>query len=187
MTWNKFYKKEVFDKSSIRFNENVVHIEDLVLNYEMFLYCSNIKTIPMTGYKYVRYPDSTTGRYTPSFENSISVLNGLYSKLCERAGFSEDKITQILLKRKYSETYICVINLFRHDSRLTFREKIRHVKVLLNDSEFVKSKTIEGINEKKMNLRIFEFFVKMRSAFLLSISYTILFHMRSVYIYLKRL
>lgn len=186
VNWNKLYKKDVFDKSGIRFKKDIVHVEDAVLNYEMFLYCRSIKTIPMTGYKYIKHPDSTTGRYTPSFEKSFSILNGLYREIFKKAGYSEDKISQILLWKKYTQTYIFVINLFRYDCPLSFTEKVKHVKELLDDKDFVKSKTIEGINENKVNLRIFEFFIKMRSAVLLSIGYSALFLMKRAYLHIKK-
>ena len=186
MTWNKFYKAEVLNKSGIRFHEDIVHIEDIVFNYEMFLYCRSIKTIPMTGYRYIRYSDSTTGRFTPSFEKSFGVLRCLYREICKLAGYSDDKTNQILLRRKYSETYIFIINLFRRDCPICFKDKVKHVKLLLNDKEFINSRRIVSKNEKRVNLRIFDFFLKMRSPLLLSVGYSVLFRMKSVYVYLKR-
>lgn len=179
VAWNKFYRADVFSNSGIRFHEDVVHIEDVVLNYEMYLYCRRIKTIPMTGYKYIRYSDSTTGRYTPSFEKSFGVLGTLYIEICKLAGYSENKIKQILLRRKYTETYICVINLFRLDCPLPFGRKVKEVESLLNNNEFNSSKSIVDTQENKLNLKIFNFFVKMQSPLLMSVGYTILFRIKA--------
>jgi glycosyltransferase involved in cell wall biosynthesis len=186
MNWNKLYNADVFRESGIRFHEDIVHIEDAVLNYELFLYCHRIITIPMTGYKYIRYSDSTTGRYTPSFEKSFGVYRKLYVKLCKLAGYSEDKIKQILLRKMYIETYIFVINLFRLDCPLFFGEKVRKVESLLNNHEFICSKRIVDIQENKLNLKIFNFFVKMQSPLLMSIGYTILFRVKGCLDLLKK-
>jgi hypothetical protein len=133
----------------------------------------------MTGYKYIRYSDSTTGRYTPSFEKSFGVLGTLYIEICKLAGYSENKIKQILLRRKYIETYICVINLFRLDCPLPFGRKVKEVESLLNNNEFNSSKSIVDTQENKLNLKIFNFFVKMQSPLLMSVGYTILFRIKA--------
>lgn len=187
MNWNKFYNADVFKKSGIRFHENIVHIEDIVLNYEMYLYCHRIKTIPMTGYTYIRYSDSTTGRFTPSFEKSFNVLRERYRAICKLAGYSDNKIQQILMKRKYAETYIFVINLFRLDCPFSFAKKVKEVQSLLNNNEFLCSKNIVERHEHKLNLKIFDFFVMMRSPLLMSIGYTILFRVKAGRAYLKNL
>ena len=185
MNWNKFYRTDVFRKSGIRFHEDIVHIEDIVLNYEMYLYCRRIKTIPMTGYKYIRYSDSTTGRYTPSFEKSFDILRERYREICKLAGYSDDKIQQIIMTRKYSDTYILIINLFRPDCSYSFAEKVKYVEKLLNDKEFIRSKVLQDRHTHKINLKIFRFLVMTRSPFCLSVCYTILFQIREVYLNLR--
>ena len=186
VVWNKFYKAEILAKSDIRFHEDIVHIEDLVYNYELLIHCSNIKTITMTGYKYIRRNDSTTGRYTPYFENSLRLLGDLHSKICKMAGYSENKINQILTKKQYVNTYICVINLFRPDCPISFGEKVKHLELLLNDKDFIRSRALPNRTEHKMNLRIFDFFVMLGSPLCMSVGYTILFKNRELYLYLKK-
>ena len=186
MVWNKFYKTDILAKSDIRFHEDIVHIEDLVYNYELLIHCSNVKTITMTGYKYIRRNDSTTGRFTPNFENSLRLLGDLHSKICKMAGYSEYKISQIMTKKQYVNTYNCVINLFRPDCPISFGEKVKHLELLLNDKDFKRSRALPNRTEHKMNLRIFDFFVMLGSPLCMSVGYTIIFKIRELYLNLKK-
>ena len=91
------------------------------------------------------------------------------------------------MKRKYAETYIFVINLFRLDCPFSFAKKVKEVQSLLNNNEFLCSKNIVERHEHKLNLKIFDFFVMMRSPLLMSIGYTILFRVKAGRAYLKNL
>ena len=128
----------------------------------------------------------TAGRYTPSFEKNFGVLETLYIKICKLAGYSENKIDQILLRKKYIETYIFVINLFRLDCPFSFREKVKHLIILLNDKDFKRSRALLDRTEHKMNLSVFDFLVMLGSPLCMSVGYTIIFKIRELYLYLKK-
>ena len=185
MVWNKLYKTESIQKSGIRLRENIRNIDDMVFNYELYLHHFSIKTIPITGYKYIRRYDSTLGRYAPSLDSSYRVFRNLYKEVCKLAGYPNNRIDQIIMKRKYTDTYIFIINLFRPNCSYTFAEKVKYVEKLLNDDEFIRSKVLQDKHTHKINLKIFRFLVMTRSPFCVSVFYTILFQMREIYFYLR--
>lgn len=184
--WNKFYNTEKLLRSGIFFHEDILRLQDVIFNYELILHGVSIRTIPMTGYTYLCRYDSICGRYAPSFENILNMIDGLKAQICKMAGYSENKINQFLTKKQYINTYISTINLFRPDCPISFGEKVKHLELLLNDKDFIRSRALPNRTEHKMNLRIFDFFVMLGSPLCMSVGYTILFKNRELYLYFKK-
>ena len=73
---NKFYRKKLLDKNSIRFREGLSFGEDRLFNYDYLRCCGSVITSSVRMFRYMqRNPESASKRSFPDYFNTIMMLH----------------------------------------------------------------------------------------------------------------
>lgn len=76
--WSKMYRKSIILDNNIRFNEDLIHGEDMIFNMDYYKNCEKVKIIKNGIYSLCKNNNSTTHRFQIGIvENDIIFLNKL--------------------------------------------------------------------------------------------------------------
>lgn len=150
--WSKIFKSELIKKNNMYFDTNLIHGEDLLFNYELFLKADKIEFISDSFYCYRVNGDSATHSFNSRFIDSDKLFHEKYMNIyfannCKGENYSDFNIhkaikliiykvsltknlkNSCMLKCFQTQPYIGYIN--EHKTLLNFLIKLRFYKLLL--------------------------------------------------------
>jgi len=172
--WNKIYKKELFNKFSLKFEKNKeIFAEDLLFNTKLFLHIKRINYLSTPLYNYRIREGSITQSYKKNLEIQYAELLNrldLYIKNNMKTYNSE------LISLIYYEAINVIINNM-YKQRLSLRKITKKLKVLdIEKLKFISKQNnlLTGVSFKyKVFFIILNFCVKVRSYMFISLLFWI--------------
>ena len=159
---SKLYKTDFIKKEEIKFDENVINGEDMLLNFETIIKANNIKYVSTSFYTYRKNIKSSTNRFNKKFITSeVTFHNKLHSMIEENLdnSWKEYEMTVLL-----NGIYVCFLNYALSKERGNIKELIR----LIDENEDYKNAIGDSKNYKVK--KIF-FFLLRRKKYNLAVAY----------------
>lgn len=164
--WNKIYKTDIIKDNNLNFKLDISLYEDLLFNSQYYLLCKKIGFLDYTGNHYIQRRQVSLG--TKRYENIFELkLRGCAARenILEYFGLDKKSVVKVMSSFYYSALKSAIFNI-KTDPNLLKKEKIRKIKVFIND------KKVQDIAKKAMKAslkqRIFVIAVRMRLASVLS-------------------
>ena len=155
--WNKFFKKEILDKSKVTFHEGMILMEDFLFVLDLLPHCRSVYCLPEVIYRYKQAEDekgayrrlqkiSDLAEYMEPFKKSVEklgisseVVAELYKMLLHQKMYYMSlgdikKTLQKHLNSRYSELDVerSPVKIFINNRKTQFRHKIAvFVKTIL--------------------------------------------------------
>lgn len=175
---NKLYLKNIIDIYQLRFNRGDEPAEDFFFNSKYISYISCIAFSKQTPYHYVRRDtEMMTNKYIPNLYTVSKRANTVLKNM-----YLDYNIMQGDLKSNFLETYVyrmfsCVPNLFRRESVENKWQRIDIFNDMINDSEL--NHYLQDVKTSDVHLKLYRRLIKMKSARMMEIIYSVLFWIRN--------
>lgn len=157
----KLYRTEILKQC--KFNKDIRLGEDLLFNYQVFAYVSNICIIPYSGYKYLLNQQSATHRFdSDDFETQKAVRK--YESKFYLDALGGQEISQIIEKRYVANSINIIVSLVTTES---YKNCMKYLKIYLQDNFFQEKLTLYGPSD--FRLKVAAFFCKKKAYMMLYI------------------
>ncbi|MBM7573504.1 glycosyltransferase [Aquibacillus albus] len=176
--WNKLYKSEVINKHDIVFKEYATTSQDLLFNVESFIHAESVSLIDKAYYHYMnRDETSIVRKYHKDIFEIMEKRNKALYYLFKHFELSTQKHTNWLLNEYCNCIKVCLLNLYRRDSNLSIKDKIKYVRRNFMKNSIV-IKNLNSWNPKGFLNKLFKLVIGTKSSTLLVVVYNILFFIR---------
>lgn len=188
--WNKLYKTSFLKENDIQFLEDGMPAEDLFFNLTAFLNAESIGVIKKTFYHYMRRDESSI--LTKYQKNLLYVEKERirqFSNFFNYFGMNRDEHLIFLDKLIISARLGLLINIYKNNSPLNYRERITFIKNHIISNKDLSS-TIKGYKPQNILEIIFVILYKLSNPILMELVYSVLFFFRrrlkKLYLYFRK-
>ena len=179
LLWDKIYRRSIIEKNQVRFEKQFVTGQDCDFNIKYFRHA---KHCLITNQPFYHYRKEGTGslcaRYKENLYEMLSELNRRKAKLYAELGM--DGIPGYWKKYCHwavTNLQVCVPNMFRGNSPLSFGDRRRQFQRLFQD-EFLRDNMPDYQPNDRLG-RFFRWIYKMKSPTLAVSLYSVLFFIRN--------
>lgn len=116
--WNKIFKKSIIEKNSLRFDENLVFMEDEEFVLKYFRYCGIVACTESIGYNYVIFFSNINQKYG-GIDNFYGSLSNFESIKC-------------IFKTDYNQIYQSYLNILTNSFFASYLFRVNDIKERLN-------------------------------------------------------
>ena len=134
--WNKLYKNSFLKKKDLRFETGVSLVEDIIFNSEVYKNSNKIVFLRQPLYHYIDRPVTTLIKkfHENSFELKVR-KNLAVNEFLTAWEINNVRKNIVLSESIVSGIRYCVNNLFAVKNKLSAKEKIAYMKMMLNHDE----------------------------------------------------
>lgn len=158
---NKLYLKEIIDKNQIRFIPGDWG-EDLNFNRDYLMHVDKLYNTSKCYYHYVRERSgASTKKYNEGLFKVRLKENREFAQYFDKYGISKEQSESFIAKRYIERTLGCIENLFHVECKLSFKEKYKHTKEIINHEETKKYIKIFKPNSKKIAIMLIPYKLHM--------------------------
>jgi glycosyltransferase involved in cell wall biosynthesis len=126
--WNKIYKTNFLREHNFRFDENITMEEDRKFNLKVFRCISTVGMVKDCGYQYMMIPANATDHYHATWKQIHEANNNLERELLQKYGMTEVELRRKEEAEVVGQTYVYIINYFKHGSPLTLSQKAAKIR-----------------------------------------------------------
>jgi glycosyltransferase involved in cell wall biosynthesis len=153
----KLYNRSILIDYNIKFEEHLSYQEDLIFNLNYLRYVPKITIVPAFSYHYVEHETSSSSRFHPHLDQSVTQVHQLLEYL-----FTTHSKTKSFLHFNLSQVLKLVSNYLHEKSGLTFKAKIQAINGVFKYSIFKESRHF--IPELEIGV-LLRYFMKHESAY----------------------
>jgi glycosyltransferase involved in cell wall biosynthesis len=153
----KLYNRFILIEYKIKFEEHLSYQEDLIFNLNYLRYVPKITIVPAFSYHYVEHVTSSSSRFHPHLDQSVTLVYQLIERL-----FASHSKTKSFLHFNLSQVLKLVSNYLHENSGLTFRAKIQAIDSVFKKNIFKESSHL--IPELEIGV-LLRYFMKHESAY----------------------
>ena len=175
---NKLYRTQIIKDNEISFQIGMEPGEDLLFNCLYFQRIKNAHCITYCGYHYIkRTTSSLTSNYYAQYEDKIKIFYNNRKSLYESISMPFDNRNICLANSMTSYAITAVSNIYNKESNLNFMQKEDAVRRLIKDEMITKE--VFRSNYTNIYVKILKILIKLRSATLANVCYSILFCLKT--------
>jgi glycosyltransferase involved in cell wall biosynthesis len=177
VVWNKLYRRDLLEQNDILFRHDAVPGEDLIFNAEYFRCIGSCAFVASVLYHYERRESETlVSTFHPELFEKTQRFNQARWALYEHYDMRSDRYL-----RAYANTYLdsmgaCWTNLYRRGARLNWRDRLREINRLLNDTELLTH--LGRAKPNAWSAKLFRCIFRTRSPWLVLLISQVLFGLR---------
>lgn len=171
--WNKVYKKSFLDSNNLIFEKGTSLIEDILFNVAVYEKCSKVRFLNKAYYHYLNRPIQTLIK---QFHSNSFLLKKrrtlLFEKFLNDWNVEHNAKNKIIGYMNVQGVRYCIHNLFSFKNNLTFQEKNRYVKYMIEDDTTIRF--IDYYKPTKLLDKIYKILIKKKCHLTLTIIATII-------------
>lgn len=174
----KIYSRKVLTEKNIKFDINLTTGEDLVFNCDYFKHINSVEIIDEMPYHYIRRDvTSLVNTYRSDLLSMVSKCNDKRKELYDFYNMNNGKFDLIYGKSYIDYLAACIPNMYRKDCNMSFREKIRILKSIIDDNKL--RYYISICSDYSKFTYVFVTLCKTRNVYILWSIYSMLFCVRN--------
>ncbi len=164
--WNKIYKTSFIKENNLHFEKGVSLVEDILFNARVFEFSDKIQFIDHALYHYINRPAASLIKtfHKNSFELYLKKNLALHTFL-NVWQMPKTQLNSVLANGIISGIRYCVNNMFAYKNNLSFWDKIKYLKMMLNHSET--HKYVYFYEVKSSNDKLYKKLIQYKATFAL--------------------
>lgn len=164
--WHTLFRKDFLRSNNICFDTRFTMNEDRIFKHTAFMFASQIRFIPLTGYVYHASSGSAMSRWHQNIEESWNVFLDIKDEIKRRSGIAPDKI-----QSDRSSLTCCLVwqylwNMFKPGCPLSITQKYKYVVKCMKNEEFWHSCSVHDWSKDNVYLRLFHACISAHSPLL---------------------
>lgn len=164
--WNKFYKTAFLKANKIKFEKGVSLVEDILFNTQVYTLSNRIIFIDNSLYHYIDRPSTSLIKtfHKNSFELNLKKGKAVFNFL-ESWNASNNEKDRVMSDLILNGVRYCINNLFSFKNSLNEKEKLKYLKMMVNNIEV--QKYVSFYQPDSLSSRVIKKMIERKSSFLL--------------------